>query len=61
MRVLLDDDGDVIKELSLCYGGMASHTVMATNTAAKLIARCDIQNYNYDKIEGPLTGQFYSL
>ena len=46
MRVLLDDDCDVIKELCLCYGGMASRTVVATNTAANLVGRYDIKNKN---------------
>ena len=44
MRVLLDDDGDVIKELCLCYGGMACRSVVATNTAAHLVAKYDIKN-----------------
>ncbi|KAI0219543.1 Xanthine dehydrogenase/oxidase [Lamellibrachia satsuma] len=39
MRVLLEDKGDVIKELSLSYGGMDAHTVMVTNTAGNLVGK----------------------
>ena len=39
MRVLLEDEVDVIKELSLSYGGMDAHTVMATSTAGNLMGK----------------------
>ncbi|KAI0229746.1 Xanthine dehydrogenase/oxidase [Lamellibrachia satsuma] len=39
MRVLLEDEGDVIKELSLSYGGMDAHTVMVTSTAGSLVGK----------------------
>ena len=39
MRVLLEDKGDVIKELSLSYGGMDARTVMVTNTAGNLVGK----------------------
>ncbi|KAI0238599.1 Xanthine dehydrogenase/oxidase [Lamellibrachia satsuma] len=39
MRVLLEDEGDVIKELSLSYGGMDAHTVMIASTAGNLVGK----------------------
>ncbi|XP_071078978.1 xanthine dehydrogenase/oxidase-like [Haliotis cracherodii] len=39
MRVLLDADSDVIKEISLAFGGMAPITVMATKTMQQLVGK----------------------
>ena len=39
MRVLLEDEGDVIKELSLSYGGMDAHTVIVASTAGNLVGK----------------------
>ncbi|WAR00696.1 XDH-like protein [Mya arenaria] len=40
MRVVFEDNTNVIKELSLAYGGMAITTVMPTRTMTEVIGRC---------------------
>lgn len=39
MRVLFEDDTDVIKEMSLAYGGMAATTVIPRKTMAAVVGR----------------------
>ncbi|KAI0235297.1 Xanthine dehydrogenase/oxidase [Lamellibrachia satsuma] len=39
MRVVLNDEENVIEQLTLSFGGMSPHTVMATNTAEQLIGK----------------------
>ncbi len=40
MKVVFEDDEPTtIKEIALCYGGVAAVTVMASNTAGKLVGR----------------------
>ncbi|KAI0235300.1 Xanthine dehydrogenase/oxidase [Lamellibrachia satsuma] len=39
MRVVLNDEENVIEQLTLSFGGMSPHTVMATSTAKQLIGK----------------------
>ncbi|KAK6190386.1 hypothetical protein SNE40_002268 [Patella caerulea] len=39
MRVVFEDESDVIEELYLSYGGMAPTTIMAKNTMSNLVGR----------------------
>jgi len=39
MRVLFENSQPVVKNITLCFGGMAPNTVIATKTAKQLIGR----------------------
>jgi len=52
MRVLFDDRQKTIKEIALCFGGMAPTVVMATKTARELIGRSEWYDH-YNIYGGP--------
>ena len=39
MRVVLNDEENIIEQLTLSFGGMSPHTVMATSTAEQLMGK----------------------
>ena len=39
MRVVLNEQHNAIEELTLCFGGMSPHTVMATKTSKSLLGK----------------------